>query len=70
VTRCCKRDPAPTPTVIDDTVLCELAAVPERHDHSASLEEHDLSVWRFPRPSERLIEVPRPINIGDAKRDE
>jgi hypothetical protein len=58
-------------TVLDDRVLGELVAAPERHDHAARLEEDDVVGGRSARcPAERLVETASALEVADAECDE
>src|SRR2546429_2276654 len=66
-----KRDPAPAAGVLDDRVLRELVAPPERHDHAAGLEEDDVvRRGRARLPAKRLVETASALEVADAECDE
>src|SRR4051812_31863287 len=61
----------PAAAVGDGTVLCELGAIPEGEDHAARLEEGHVVVGCGTRlPAECLVELLRPVEVGDSERDQ
>ena len=59
------------PQVRGLAVLGQLAAVPEGHHHAARLEEDDIvSLLGAGCPAERLVELARPVESGNAERDQ
>src|SRR5581483_4534257 len=66
-----ERDRAPAARVLDDRVLRELLAAPERDHDPAALEEDDVvRRLRARPPAERLVERPRASEVAHAEHDE
>src|SRR5689334_20096632 len=64
-------DAAPSGAVLDAAVLGQPLAVPERNDPLAGLEEDDVVLGGgVGCPAERLVELPRPRQVGDSERNQ